>query len=464
MSESSAAALRLLPSIDELLRSDAGVRFIEQEGSVAATISARRVVDELRRQVADAGAASGGKTDLLLRAARALDEILTRESSSGLRRVINATGVIIHTNLGRAPLPDAAKRALLDAAGYATLEYDISTGRRGRRGARAESLVAELAGAEDAVIVNNGAAAAFIALSALAAGGEVVISRGELVEIGGDFRVPDVLAASGASLKEVGTTNRTKVADYERAITERTRMILRVHPSNFRIVGFTAAPSRVDLTALTHERGLVFFEDLGSGALLDLSASGLDEPVVADAIRDGADIVSFSGDKLLGGPQAGVIAGRSDLVERIRKDPMYRVLRCDKLILAAVESVLLEYRRGLAVDKVPVLKQIFAGADEIHARAKGVIDQLNGAEGLSAEINDGFSAVGGGAAPGVEIPTKLIAIRHSTCSADRLEERLRGNDPPVITRIENGLVLLDLRTVSEDDESTLITAIHRLSE
>ena len=462
MTETSAAALRLLPSIDELLRSDVGVRFIEQEGQAAATVGSRRVVDELRRLVAEGGAGSAGKTDLLERAALALDNILKGESSSGLRRVINATGVIIHTNLGRAPLPDAAKRALLDAAGYATLEYDISTGRRGRRGARAESLIAELTGAEDAVIVNNGAAAAFIALSALAAGEEVVISRGELVEIGGDFRVPDMLTASGASLKEVGTTNRTKVADYQRAISEKTRMILRVHPSNFRIVGFTAAPSRVDLSSLAHESGLILFEDLGSGALLDLSMAGLDEPVVPDAIREGADIVSFSGDKLLGGPQAGVVAGRRDLVERVRKHPLYRVLRCDKLILAAMESVLLEYRRGRAVDKVPVLKQIMASADEVHARAKRVMDQIKGAEGLTAELNDGFSAVGGGAAPGVELPTKLIGLRHSTHSADRLEERLRGGDPPIITRIENGLVLLDLRTVSEDDESTLIRAIHRL--
>jgi len=462
MPEASAADLRSLPSVDELLRSDAGTRFVTAEGHSAAVGAAREIVNKLRTDTVRGQGEVAERGSLLRFAVQALDKALEKRSRTGIRQVINATGIVVHTNLGRAPLPQAVVDAVQNSAGYATLEYDLVTGRRGRRGARAEALAAELTGAEDAVVVNNGAAAAYITLAALASGSEVVISRGELVEIGGDFRVPDVLAASGASLKEVGTTNRTKLADYQLAVTPHTRMILRVHPSNFRIVGFTAAPSRSELAALAHEKGLIFYEDLGSGALVDLSRAGLDEPVVRDAIQQGADIVSFSGDKLLGGPQAGIIAGQSDLIDCIRRHPLYRVLRCDKLILAALESSLVLYSRGCAEEEVPVLKEIFMTANEISARARELARQIDELSAIKIEIVDGVSGCRGGAAPGAELPTKLLSLKHETHTVERLEEMLRCGEPPVIARIEGGRLLLDLRTVSPEDEPSLVAAIRGL--
>jgi L-seryl-tRNA(Ser) seleniumtransferase len=386
------------------------------------------------------------------------------EKGSGLRRVINATGVVIHTNLGRAPLSDKAKEAIVEAAGSCTLEVDLESGKRGRRGGRVERLVAELAGAEEAVVVNNGAAAAYFVLTALAAPGEVVISRGELVEIGGDFRIPDVLVSSGAVLREVGTTNRTKLADYARAINADTQMILRVHPSNFRIVGFTATPSREELATLAQEHGIIFYEDLGSGALVDLGHLGLaDEPVVRTALSAGVDIVSFSGDKLLGGPQAGIITGRRDLIDRLRKHPLFRVLRPDKLAYAALEATLLAYRKGEMFESIPVLRHLSETATSVGERTLIFAETLGVLPRLRVEIIDGRSAVGGGAAPATSIATRLIALTHDHLSAAEVEDHLR-RDPavPVIARIENDRVLLDLRTVPADDETQLADAIRRL--
>ncbi|MBV9240573.1 MAG: L-seryl-tRNA(Sec) selenium transferase [Acidobacteria bacterium] len=460
--KTNANVLRNLPSVDEVLGGEAGREYAASAGTGAATGAVREILERLRADLSS-GAIQAPRAELRERIEAELRHRTKLERLSGVQGVVNATGVVIHTNLGRAPLSDQAKQALFAAAGYCTLEYDIETGKRGRRGSRVEALICELTDADDAVVVNNGAAAAFFVLTALASGGEVVISRGELVEIGGDFRIPDVLAASGATLKEVGTTNRTKLADYATAVGNETRMILRVHPSNFRILGFTASASREDLSALARERGLVFYEDLGSGALVDLSPIGLsEEPTVAEAIAAGVDIVSFSGDKLLGGPQAGIIAGRKELIDRIRTHPLFRVLRPDKLVYAALEATLAPYRKESMFEEVPVLSQLSASAEPIGERAARILAEAGSFEYLRADIVDGSSAVGGGAGPGMTIPTKLISLTHSKLSAQQLEHKLRMNDVPVIARIEADVVLIDLRTVSVDDETVLMDAIRNL--
>ena len=375
---------------------------------------------------------------------------------TGTKRIINATGVIIHTNLGRASLSENAQKAMIDASGYCSLEYDIETGKRGRRGSRAEDLIKELTGAEDALIVNNCAAAAFFILTVFASGGEVVISRGELVEIGGDFRVPDVLSQSGAALREVGTTNRTKLADYEKAVNENTRMILRVHPSNYKIVGFTAMPTVAGLSTLANMHKILLYEDIGSGALIDLSAYGLaDEPVVSRSISDGADIVSFSGDKLLGGPQAGIIAGKHDIVDKLRKHPIYRALRVDKTTYAALETTLEAYQRGTPLDEIPVLKMLSMTDTELKKRSQTFVDGLKVSKRLHVELIEGSSVIGGGSAPDVHPATTLISLSHEKMSAAVLEQNLRSSEPAVIARIDKDRVLIDLRTVLENDEAIL---------
>ncbi len=454
------SAMRNLPSVDELLRSDAAREIAATVGERHCADLARRAIDSLRQEI-EKLEGERSQESLFAEAQERLSAIWQSEQLTGTRRVINATGVIIHTNLGRAPLSENARRAIENAAGYCTLEYDLETGKRGQRGARAEELIVELTGAESALIVNNCAAAAFFVLTTFASGGEVVISRGELVEIGGDFRVPDVLSQSGGTLREVGTTNRTKLADYEKAIGQDTRMILRVHPSNYRIVGFTAMPTLSDLTALAHKHGILLYEDLGSGALIDLGEFGLtDEPVVSDSITAGADVVSFSGDKLLGGPQAGIIAGRREIIDELRSHPLYRALRVDKIAYAALEATLEAYRRGTATSEVPVLKMLSAGQQEIEERVSrftGLLrEKLGDDSGLQFEVIDGSSAIGGGAAPAVELKTKLIALKHRKLTALRLEHAFRNSSTPVIARIFDNQVLIDLRTVSVADESELI--------
>lgn len=452
--------LRHLPSVDELLRTSAGQEYTAAEGPAAAASAAREAIAEIRSRTVTAQ----DSTELLKVSEDALAARLASDRRSSGQKVINATGVVIHTNLGRAPLSDAAKAAVLGAAGYCDLEFDLRTGKRGRRGGRVERMIAEITGAEDALVVNNGAAAAFLVLTALAGGGEVIISRGELVEIGGDFRIPDVLTASGATLREVGTTNRTKLSDYARAVTSATRMILRVHPSNFRIVGFTAAPSHEELAALAHEHRLIFYEDLGSGALVDITDAGIPgEPIAKDVISAGVDIVSFSGDKLLGGPQAGIIAGQSTFIAELRRYPLFRVLRPDKTTYAALDATLRTYRRGEAFEAIPVLRQLSMPAEEIASRAGEVMRAASPLERVRLEIVDGYSAVGGGAGPGMQIETKLISISHAEATPEEIMTRLRNNDPiPVIARIEDDRVVLDLRTVAIDDEPVVIAAIRQI--
>ena len=464
--------LRALPSVDALLQTETARTLKPCVGAEHLTRLARAVTDELRASLLASSSteisANGdhSREALLAEAARRLERAHERETSLGLRRVINASGVILHTNMGRAPLSEAARRAIADeAARYCTLEYDLETGARGRRGARVENLLVDLTGAEAALIVNNCAAAALLILTVLAQDGETIVSRGELVEIGGDFRVPDVMTSSGTCLREVGTTNRTRLADYSRAITESTRLVMRVHPSNYRIVGFTSTPTLAELVTLAHEAGLPLYEDAGSGALHDLTRFGLaGEPVIRDSISDGADIVSFSGDKLLGAAQAGLIVGRLELIEKLRKHPLYRALRADKLALAALEATLDSHRRA-AFNEIPALRMLALTAAEIESRAQSFVSKLRGqlsTPALRCDIIEGESAIGGGSAPTTHPPTALIALTHESLSSDALLEALRHSSPPVIARIAEGKVLLDLRTVAEDEEPDLLAALDAL--
>lgn len=435
--------LRDLPAVHEVLEGlfPALARF--PRALVAA--ETRRALDELRAEIL-AGAAPGPPVEVRVQNALAA---LERPS---LRRVINATGVVLHTNLGRAPLGGVH---LLP--GYSNLEYDLAAGRRGQRDVHAAGLLERLLGAPG-IAVNNNAAAIFLALNEMAAGGEVVVSRGELIEIGDGFRIPDIMLRSGALLREVGTTNRTGIADYREAITERTRLLLRVHPSNFRMEGFTARASLAELVALGRERGIPVYEDLGSGCVVDLRAFGIDEPLVGESLQAGVDLVSFSGDKLLGGPQAGILAGKPEIVARLRRNPMFRALRLDKTIYQVLEATL----RHLLLeqwDEVPALRMIRQSAAQIRARSERLLVSLSG---LQAELTPGESVTGGGATPEQFIPTWLIAIE---CPDEGAAQRkLRGNDPPVIARVEGKRLLLDLRTVLQEEEAELAAALHALSQ
>lgn len=485
--QTTADNLRALPSVDALLRTPEALALRERVGAEHLTTLARAVTEGLRAELrsrseeprdeasgdgdgetaVEVGRVEASRAALLSEAARRLAHAARVEESRGLRRVINATGVVLHTNLGRAPLSTAARRAVArEAAGYCTLEYDTETGARGRRGARAEELLAEVTGAEEGLVVNNCAAAALLVLSVLARGGDTIVSRGELVEIGGDFRVPDVMSQSGSTLVEVGTTNRTRLSDYEQAMTERTRLVMRVHPSNYRIVGFTAAPSLEELARLARERGLPLYEDAGSGALLDLTPHGLSgEPVIRESIAAGADVVTFSGDKLLGSAQAGLIVGRREFVARLRRSPLYRALRADKLALAALEATLDSYRRGEAAREVPSLRMLAATREEIESRARVFVRRLRKRlteESMTVEIVEGASAVGGGSAPTTHPPTALVRVTHSTLSASTLDERLRRGSPPVVARILDERVVIDLRTVAEEEEQELTDALASL--
>lgn len=415
---------------------------------------------ERRRLLDGAAGESPDRAGMIAKLTEGLRMQGEAERRSGVRRVINATGVVIHTNLGRAPLSERAVEAITQAAGYSTIEYDLRAGSRGPRGPKAVELLKLLTGAEDAIAVNNCAAAALLVLSVFAQGRDVIVSRGELVEIGGDFRVPDILARSGAILREVGTTNRTHLRDYETALSDRTAMILKVHPSNFRIMGFTKIPTTAELAGLARTNGVIFYEDAGSGELKDLSGAAIkDEPVIRDVIASGADLVSFSGDKLLGGPQSGIIAGRAELIERLRRDPFYRALRLDKTITAALEATLEAHARDTADREIPVLRMLTASVEEIAARSEDFIRKLGRAfeeTGLRAKLIKGRSAVGGGAAPDAALETTLIALTHPGMTENEIEQRLRAANPPIIARIETGQVIIDLRTVaeSEDDEVT----------
>jgi L-seryl-tRNA(Ser) seleniumtransferase len=471
-----------LPSTDELLRQPDMQSLVVQQGHSAVAESVRVVLARLRQEIA-AEQFDEKSLDLALGGLSAAVERQLRHSLSySLQPVINATGVILHTNLGRAPLAAAAlDHVRATARDYSNLEFDLTAGERGKRDVHLDHLFqkllsgnpvgtaeqsAAIPAAISTIVVNNNAAAVLLALNSLAEGGEVIVSRGELVEIGGSFRIPDVMSKSNATLREVGTTNRTRLADYEEAINERTRLLLRVHRSNFEITGFTEQPELDELVALARRRSIPLMEDLGSGALIDLRSVGINgEPGVLDSLRTGVDIVTYSGDKLLGGPQAGLISGRAGLVARMRSNSLFRALRVDKLTYAALEATLLAYVKR-DHDAVPVLRMMRLPIEEIAHRVERIISDFEAAHPKSAlklELIDGESVIGGGAAPSAVLPTRLIALSHAALSADELSSRLRANIPPIIARVEEGRVLLDLRTVFPEQDANLATALASLN-
>ncbi len=464
---------RRIPSIDVLLQQPAMRARVAQDGHAAVANALRRAADDWRTLQSTQDTSGGGADQptawIVAGALKALDATV----AASLRPVLNATGVIIHTNLGRAPLAAAAMTAAADVAcGYSNLEYDLDAGGRGHRHVHAEGSLCRLTGAEAAVITNNNAAATWLVLAALAAGREVIVSRGELVEIGGGFRVPEIMAQSGAVLREVGTTNRTRLSDYAAAIGDRTAMLLRVHPSNFRIEGFTERPSLTDLTALAHRFDLPVFEDLGSG-WLGLPHSGgwpkalADEPSVADSVRAGVDVVSFSGDKLLGGPQAGIVAGRRPLLDQARRHPLMRAVRADKQTYAALEATLALWQREPARAEIPVVRMLLEPAEAIGRRAEAMAGRIRqmrseaapGSQTPICTVVDGSSTIGGGSAPQSAIPTRLLSIQPTDRTATQVEAALRTGTPSVVARIQHDAVLLDLRTIAPVDDARLETAL-----
>jgi L-seryl-tRNA(Ser) seleniumtransferase len=422
----------------------------------------REIVERWRAAIRGGELDAAGLDERLRGLAAELGRRVDAALAPSLVGVINATGVVVHTNLGRAVLPESARRAMeAAAAGYTNLELDLEAGRRGSRLTHLERPLAELFPGRAAIAVNNNAAALLLALQTLAQGREVVVSRGELVEIGGSFRIPEILERSGAVLREVGTTNRTRIADYREAIGERTAALLKVHPSNYRILGFTEEAALADLAALGRERGLPAVMDQGSGNLLDLSPWGIAEPPVAALLEQGADLVLFSGDKLLGGPQAGLAVGRADIVGAMRRNPLARALRLDKVTTAGLAATLGEYVRGAALETVPVLRMVAMTAEEIGRRAAPFADRLAASVGALAEVTvrDGGSVVGGGAWPLGTLPTRLVAVRAAAREGGDLERALRAGDPPVVARVEDGRLLLDLRTVLPPQEPALAAAM-----
>ena len=481
---------RKLPSVNEAMSLSAVSSLMASYGRDSAVDAVRVVLARLRQEITSGLLEENGLQLALSGLAGAVENQLRQALSYSLRPVINASGVILHTNLGRAPLGDAAIEHIREtAASYSNLEFDLGAGGRGKRDVHVDRLFRKLLSndmpgavprtddaalrtggtaeaavstrAVSTIVVNNNAAAVLLALNTLAEGGEVIVSRGELVEIGGSFRIPDVMAKSGAILREVGTTNRTRPADYEQAISERTRLLLRVHRSNFEITGFTEQASTNELITLARKRGIPLMEDLGSGALFDLRSIGISgEPGVLDSLRSGVDIVTYSSDKLLGGPQAGLISGGSELIARMRSNSLFRAMRVDKLIYAALEATLLAYVRR-DHDAIPTLRMMRLTKEAIGERAEALAARI-AAPKLKVEIADGESILGGGTAPSSSLPTRVLALACEGLSADELAARLRGSDPPIIARVDEGRVLLDLRTVFPEQDTAVAAALNRI--
>jgi L-seryl-tRNA(Ser) seleniumtransferase len=458
-----AALLRHLPSVDEMLLRPRIVTLCNTVDRGYAVTTVREVLNRARREII-----AGQVIDERVIDADVLEQQMVQTVEAELtpshRAVINASGVILHTNLGRAPLAFAAIEELrVTATQYSNLEYDLSTGTRGKRDVHLSRLIERMTGAEAAIVANNCAAAVLLTLAALARGGEVIVSRGELIEIGDGFRIPEIMEQSGAVLREVGTTNRTRIADYENAINEKTRLLLRVHRSNFTVTGFTEKPEVAELISLGASRGLPVIDDLGSGCLVDLSAAGIHEPSARESIEAGFSMVLFSGDKLLGGPQAGILAGEKELVKKVRGHPLFRALRVDKLTITAMEATLRAYLRA-AWNEIPSQQMIRATVEEIARRARQLCESLAAcaaSSGARIEIVEGNSLVGGGSTPAQSLPTKLLRVTSSRCSAAELERRLRSGSAgiPVIARIEDDGLILDLRTVFPGQEIRLAEAV-----
>lgn len=449
--------LRLLPSIDELLRTPAGQRLEARSSHELAVRAIRQSLAQARTAILS-GAPCPPEEALL----DVASSLLQQEQQPHLRPLINATGVIINTNLGRSPLSQEALHAVQQVAqGYSNLEYDLEAGERGSRHTHITSLLCELTGAEAALIVNNNASAVLLSLSALAMGQEVIISRGQLVEIGGGFRVPDVMRQSGCHLVEIGTTNRTRLNDYTAALTERTALLLSVHPSNFRITGFTESTPITAMAELAHQHQILVMDDLGSGCLLHSEEYGLGhEPMPQESIAAGSDIACFSGDKLLGGPQAGIIVGKAAVIARLAKHPLMRALRIDKMTLAALEATLRHYQRDEATTHIPIWRMIAARKEHLAKRAKQWVAQLHNND-IPARTSEGESTVGGGSLPGETLPTTLLALdaEHAPHTLDELARRLRLHTPPIVARIQRDRLLFDPRTVLEEQDGTLLQAI-----
>jgi L-seryl-tRNA(Ser) seleniumtransferase len=463
---------RKLPSVDEVMRRPELADAIARAGRMGVTDAARTVLERVRLEI-DRNHLDDSSVDLMLAGlVGAVAQELRQQTGCSLRPVVNATGVILHTNLGRAPLTQTATDNILKtASAYSNLELDLESGERGKRDVHVERLFGRLlqehtVGERElaTIVVNNNAAAVWLALNTLAAGGEVIVSRGELVEIGGSFRIPDVMAQSNGILKEVGTTNRTRIADYEKAISDETRLLLRVHRSNFQITGFTEQPALEELVGLAQARNIPLVEDLGSGALFDLRTVGIQgETAVADSLRAGVDVVTYSGDKLLGGPQAGMLTGRADLIRRMRSNPLFRALRVDKLTYAALEATLLAYVKG-DHDAIPTLRMMRISTDEIGARAENAARQLSHLPELELEVIDGESVIGGGAAPSSTLPTRLLAVGVKGLRADDLMARLRAAELPVIARVQDDRVLLDFRTVFTDQDKAVVASLRAIAQ
>jgi L-seryl-tRNA(Ser) seleniumtransferase len=463
VSNEQAELLRQIPSVDELLLQP-------RLAALSNRVDRRMVVEVARAVLADLRARIAGDLNWSAVAVHpdSVGELITaaveRILSLSLQPVINATGVILHTNLGRAPLPEGVVDEFRrTATQHSNLEYDLEAGVRGKRDVHTAELLTRLTGAESAMVVNNCAAAILVVLAALARGGEVIVSRGELIEIGDGFRIPEIMEQSGALLREVGTTNRTQLADYENAINEKTRLLLRVHPSNFTVTGFTDKPSLEDLVALSQRSGLPFVEDLGSGCLVDLCEHGIQEPTVRQSVETGVGIVTFSGDKLLGGPQAGIIAGKKELIARVRRHPLFRALRVDKLTIAALEVTLGAYLRA-AWDEIPAMRMIRMTPQELKRRAENFLRELRPElplDEVEMEIADGTSLVGGGSTPSQSLPSKVIRIASGRYSATKLEQRLRRAPAgvSVIARVEDDRLVLDLRTVFPEQEPLLLKTL-----
>ncbi len=477
--DSNADLYRKLPPVDDLQRNPLLAALVAREGQIAVTDAIRDVLASLRDEIT-AGHLDANGIDLALSGLEgAVERHLRQALKCSLRAVINATGVILHTNLGRAPLPASALEHIREiASGYSNLELNVESGDRGKRDVHVDRLFRKLLDEHvtsvragvlarvsepkiSTIVVNNNAAAVLLALNTLAENSEVIVSRGELVEIGGSFRIPDVMSKSNAILREVGTTNRTRIGDYEKAITEKTRLLLRVHRSNFQITGFTEQPQIEELVTLARQRNIPLLEDLGSGALFDLRSVGVNgEPGVLDSLRQGVDVVTYSGDKLLGGPQAGILSGRSDLIGRMRSNSLFRALRVDKLTYAALEATLLAYVKG-DHDAIPAVRMMRLSKEEIGRRTEAVAKKLQSSK-LSVEVRDGESVIGGGAAPSATLPTQLLAITNDAMSADELSAAFRALDPPIIARVEDGRVLLDLRTVFPAQDEVVTSSLQNI--
>jgi len=446
--------LRGLPSVEQLLQTQLAAELIAKYGRRLTLQAIRSTLDEVRRRVSKSGETTLPDREILLTQAASLLHIWTAPT---LLSVINASGVILHTNLGRAPLSTAAIQSMDDISrGYSNLEFDLETGKRGSRLIHIETLLLRLTGAEAAVVVNNNAAAVLLILSALANKKRVIVSRSQLIEVGGGFRIPDVMRQSGAKLVEVGTTNRLHLSDYEEALTEPTALVMHAHRSNFKMIGFTGEPERREIADLAHKFGVLFADDLGSGALLATERFGLaHEPTVLESLAAGADLVCFSGDKLLGGPQAGIIIGKADLLTRIKKHPLARAVRADKLCLAALTATLLHYLRGEAEREIPIWRMISTTPKQVKARAAHWVAELGQGEVLASE-----STIGGGSLPGETLPTWVLSL--AVNSSDTFLEQLRREQPPVIARTENDRILLDPRTVLPEQDGVLLVNLENV--